>query len=508
MKIAIKMKITAMLALAALVMMLCACSNELLENENTSGDTADEKLSVEELCAVMTDQEIAQLDGYSNLKKLDLSGSTCYDAIVEYADAHPQVDVLYAVSLGKTTVTNKDEKIVLVKDSFDFATLSENIKYLPNLKEIMFEDIQLEASQLKKLSDSNPGISLNYSLTLFGKPVDVGVTELDLSAIQPTNVEEVLKKLPLMTALANVKLPDILDIKDVAKLQYANPNAFFDYTFSLFGKTLTTAESEVEFVKADIGNEGEQQIREALDILDNCERFVLDNCGIDYEILASIRDDYRGKTKVVWRVYYGTKNRYNSMTDDDTLRAVYNVTDDTCGPMKYCEDVVYMDIGHNEDLTDLSFIGYMPKMEVLIASGCAAKELPGFENCKKMVWLELCFCPNLENIESLQGCESLRFVNLSYTNVKTLDTLHDKPLERFLCLDPKVSAEQEAAFLEKHPEDKCLSIFHDQTQPYGYGWHYDDHGYTYSEYYKTVVREAFDYDYLQHIIATKGDNFD
>lgn len=37
--------------------------------------------------------------------------------------------------------------------------------------------------------------------------------------------------------------------------------------------------------------------------------------------------------------------------------------------MKYCEGVKYMDIGHNEYLTDLSFVSGMPNLEVMIASG-------------------------------------------------------------------------------------------------------------------------------------------
>ena len=48
------------------------------------------------------------------------------------------------------------------------------------------------------------------------------------------------------------------------------------------------------------------------------------------------------------------------MTNAETIRAVYNVFDDTSSELQYCWRVKYMDIGHNETLTDLSFVGSMP----------------------------------------------------------------------------------------------------------------------------------------------------
>ena len=272
-----------------------------------------------------------------------------------------------------------------------------------------------------------------------------------------SQVEEVLPKLGLLTNLVSVDLSNSLSMEEVAKLQDTNPGATFLYTFSLFGQTLSTTDETVEFKNYNIGNEGEEKIRQALAILDNCSRFVLDNCKIDNEVLAGIREDFRDGPKVVWRVYFGVDGRYNLLTDADTLRAVYNVTDDTCGPMKYCEDVKYMDIGHNEYLTDLSFIGYMPNIEVVIVSGCAVTELVGLDNCKKLTWLELAYCYKLKDIDCLAGCESLTYLNLSFTGVSNYEPLDGLPLQRFVCLSPKASTDEQNTFLAIHPTQVCIT---------------------------------------------------
>ena len=49
---------------------------------------------VEELSMVVTAENIMELEQYPELKRVDLSGSTCYAEIQTYARNHPEVDVI------------------------------------------------------------------------------------------------------------------------------------------------------------------------------------------------------------------------------------------------------------------------------------------------------------------------------------------------------------------------------------------------------------------------------
>ena len=472
--------------------------------EETVAETDPREL-VEHLSAVMKAGELYTLDYYPSLKSVDLSGSTCYDTILHYIETHPQVDVTYTVSFGTAEVGNKATAATLARGSFEPELLLENLQFLPGLESLTLTDVDLTAQEVTALAEKYPELKLDYTVELLGKSYDVSTTTLDLSGMGSSQVADVLPRLGLLTQLQSVKLSNSLTFADVDKLQAANPNAVFDYSFQLFGKTISTAATEVIYKNQKIGNDGEDALRDALTILDNCQRFVLDNCGFDNTVLAKVRDDFRGQVKVVWRVYFGTNGRYNTLTDDDTIRAVYNVTDDTCGPMKYLEDVKYMDIGHNDTLTDLSFVSYMPELEVLIGSGSAVKELTGFENCKKLTWLELASCYKLENIDALAGCEGLKYLNLSYSKVKNLAPLDGLALERFVYLSPKASTAEQNTFLSIHPKGQCITVFYGYSQPYGYGWRYDDNGKTMFWYYKDVIREVFEYDKADAILKAQED---
>lgn len=456
---------------------------------------------VEDLTVQLEAGEIYTLDYYPNLKSVDLSGSTCYDTILDYIAKHPRVDVTYTVSFGAESISNKASSGTLNHQGLDYSLLLENLAFLPDLKSLSLPEMQLDSAQVEAVTQKYPGLSLDYTVELLGQELSSGITELDLKHMEPSQVEEARSRLGLLTNLTDVYLNNALSLEQVALLQDSNPGATFHYSFSLFGKTLSTTDEQVEFVNLSIGNEGEAQLRQALAVLDNCQRFLLDNCKIDNEILARLREDFRDQTSVVWRVYFGTNNRYNTLTDAEMIRAVYHVTDETVAPLKYCEGAKYIDMGHNDYLTDLSFLSHMPNLEAFIGSGCAVKEMPDMSNSKNLLWLELANCLKLENIDTLADAENLRYLNLSNTKVKSYQALDSLPLELFKCVSPKAPKEERAAFTAIH--EGCGINWTGNV--YGRGWRYKDNGkaetsLNYTEYYETVIRQVFNLDYLESLL--------
>ncbi len=499
-------KISCFFCIAGAVLILAGCGNDKPQattptfppaHAETSVPTTDPSLEVEELTVVLDESQLYTLNQYPNLKSVDLSGSTCYEAIQNYMILHPQLTVTYTVDFGGTQAPNTSQSITLEPGRFSFDALLENLQYLPDVTSISFPEMELTGEQIAQLREAYPDIELNYSVNLFGSTYSLDTETLDLSGMGSSQVEEAVGKLGLLPSLTEVQLSNSLSMEDVAKLQNSNPDATFLYSFSLFGQTLSTTSETVTYKNQNIGNEGADQIRQALEILDNCSRFLLDNCKIDSEVLAEIREDFRDKTTVAWRIYFGDNLKYNALTDDETIRAVYHVSDENVSALQYCEGAKYIDMGHNDTLTDLSFVRGMPNLEVFIGSGCAVTELTGFESCKNLTWLELANCLALKDIDALAGCESLRFLNISYSKVTSLMALDGLPLERFIYLNPRASTEEQNTFVAIH--EGCRVVYYGYSNPFT-PWRYDDNGKTFNAYYKDVVREAFNYDYLETLL--------
>ncbi len=539
-------KLGIVLSLLALVLCLASC-----------------KALTKDLTIVLNEAEFAQLEDYPKLENLDLTGSTCYTAIENYIEAHPEVNVTYSVYICGEAFSPRATEVHLSSGNFSLEELLKTLPHLPHARKVTVSNVALSPAEIATFQETYPNIQLAYSLDLQGQLYVPDAVELTLPGLTDDQVEDIISKLKLFPNLIKVDLmgtsrdcslspdsvirlqealpnvffdyrfellgqlytPDTteltlagltaemleptiaklklfpnlsrvdlmgdttespLSIADVKLLQQALPGVLFEYEFELFGKTVSTADTAIEYLDLPIGNEGEATIREALDILTSCTYFKLDDCGIDNEVMASIRDDYPD-VKVVWRVYCG---KFSMCTDETMVRMTNGLTNDTCYNLRYCTDVTYMDLGHNETLTDVSYVAYMPKLECVILSGSPVTDISAFANHENLVFMELVYCGHLKDISALGTCSNLKYLNISMTKVSDLSSLEKLPLERFISMKTKVTSATQTTFKQWHPD--CLIRF-SGSQPYGYGWRYVDNGKTFNDYYANM-RIVFRYD--------------
>lgn len=495
------------LYLLCLLLLLTACGGTAVEEttepptEAVTEPTRDPREDMEHVSMVVTETSIQELNAYPKLKSADLSGSTCYTAIIVYAQEHPELEITYSVDLGGSEGTNHATDLILADQNVEYDALMRNLVYLPQLQSLELPRTSMTFEQVEQLRTKYPQILFTYTVEVLGQEVGEETEELNLAGMTVAQLEEAAPKLMQLPNLRFVELMDAsgscsLSKQDVKTLVEMAPGVKFHYVFQLFGQTISTTDQAVHYKNLNLTPDCEGELRAALAIMSGCDAFILERCGLSSEFLASVREDFTN-TELVWRVDFGTDNRYSFLTNAETIRAVYNVTDTTCSELKYCRKAKYIDMGHNETLTDVSFIGYMPDLEILILSGCAASDLSGFGNCKKLEFLELANCGKLEDLSPLAGCEGLKNLNICYTKVKSLLPLDGLPLEQLFCKQTRVPADEQKVFKEIH--ENCVATFYGKEAYAGPGWRYTDYGFTYTEIYKKV-REVFNYDAADKII--------
>ena len=442
---------------------------------------------------------------FPKLKKLTPASQEYdqYDMLAVAEAALPDCDVQYFVNLGhadhvrdhKSETVNLEFQEFAGEEAYDFDALMTNLVYLPDLKQLTLEKVAYSLEQVESLRAAYPDIGITATVEVYGLEYDLeATTELDLSGITGNDVATVVEQIKKLPNLTHVNLnPEngigALSLEDVKTLMDALPDVVFDFSFDFYGHQLSTADEEVHIKNTKIGNEGEQNIRNALDLLKNCKRFVLENCQISNETMAKLRDDYRHQTKVVWRISYG---KGTTMTDAEVIRAVYDLVDDNCYNLIYCEDAKYMDIGHNEWLDACDFVSGMKSLEYVIISGAPIKSLEPFRNCKNLKLLEAAFCEYITDVSALADCPNLQMLNISNTHVTDLSPLDNLPLTHLTVrTNPsgkcRLSQEEQDRVLKQHPD--CW-ISYSGAQPYGVGWRYGEDELTPLDHYK-VIRKVF-----------------
>ena len=322
-----------------------------------------------EIALVLGSGEIGKLDGYTALRVADLSGSENFEEIYAWSQAHPSVVVYYDVKLPT------------------------------------------------------------------GETVGNRVTELDLSKLTGAQTDEAIRCMSCLPKVARVELGSErsgFGFEDIRRLQEAFPQVRFSYAFTLYGHNFNITDTEIDLYHVPVDDNAEA-VRQAMACMPKLTYVDLDSCGADYERLAEIRDEFPD-VKVVWRVWFG--DAYSVRTDVEKILAskpsvggglyIGNVE-----PLKYCTEVKYLDVGHNEDLATIDFVAYMPKLEVAILAMAKYTDLSPLANCKQLEYLEIQTTP-VYDLSPLAGLTNLRHLNICNTCVQDISPCYSlTKLERF-----------------------------------------------------------------------------
>lgn len=483
------MKLVAKTALSVLlVQLLCGCAQVVPEPTQPK---------VERVNMVVTEQMLLDFEqNYPDLVEADFTGSECYDAIRAYAARNPQVKVRYLVRLGSTGADPDAEVLDLNPGDFDYDVLRQNLRHLTKLQKVSIQQAALTPEQVRLLRQENPNVQIECGVDFCGILCDENTSELDLSGLEP---ETVLSSAALLSELPNLRQIELMTgddttaytLEQAAQLQEYVPEALLHFSFDLFGQRVSTTDGEVSYANKAIGNQpgALDTLRMALTVMRGCERLVLDNCRFSNEELAEVREEFRGSTKVVWRVWFGDGG---CLTDRTVIRHVYGLYDYNSANLVYCEDAEFLDFGHNEVLKQCDFIAGMPKLRAAILSGSMISDLSPLAGCQNLEFLELTYCGYVTDIAPLSNCQNLQRLNIAYTKVSDLSPLDGLNLQVLVDARSQTGEEERSRFDELHPD--CLVQHTGDAKddfPYGYPWRYEPNGDP-NEYY-ALLKEKFGY---------------
>jgi len=412
------------------------------------------------------------------------------------------------VDIGGTVLTLETDRLDLTELAWQYQPLLDAAPQLPAVTVIDLGATELAAWELEGLREAFPQAELRYSVNVLGQRVAHDTVTLDLSTMKADQTDELVAVLPMLPNLTEIGFVnsegcvyDLTTIRQLDKVREAAPQATLRVKFDLFGQTVTSEDERIEYYLTPIGNEGAETVRAVLPYLANCTYFLMDGCDIDYEILAKMREDFP-QTKIVWRIwlagpFYESERltlRASMLSDTKLIRTVV-VTDRNCHLLNYCTETKYMDLGHNDYISDCSFINYMPDLEVAILGLTEIADISPLANCPKLEYLELFSC-KVSDLSPLANCTELRHLNVS--NLKGLTDLTPlyglKNLERFRAvMNPQLSKAQLDELAAQLPNCNMLREGWDPTEN---GWRWDENRNPLPRY--ALLKEQMEYDLWEH----------
>lgn len=362
-----------------------------------------------------------------------------------------------------------------------------------------------------------------YSAEMFDKDADF----LDLSSLTHEKVQSTADFLAMMPDLSEVELgldsdregESALDFEDIGILMDAAPQAEFNYSFTLYDRSVKLSDETLDLNHIKMHDEGEL-IRQLIPCMKHLKYLCMDTCNVSNESMEKIRDDFPD-IEVVWRIWFG--KTYSVRTDVEKILAskpsVGGVLyDSKLEVLKYCTKVKYLDLGHNDVITDISFVNYMPDLEVCILAMNKLGDISPLANCKKLEYLELFYSDGLTDLSPLSDLEKLRHLNIGMcNNLKDISPLNNLNLDRlYIGIITPIPTEQIEKYRELHPECEIDDYSWDTSiGSWRYTTEYDsDPEYQAADYYRegmhprfALLREQFDYDNLAYSFTWLDPNY-
>ncbi len=468
-------------------------------------------VNTRQLSTPISARDIPMLDYFTKLESADFSGSDCYEQIAQWVQANPQIDVRYSVALPDgSTVDNDVESLDLSwLESKDAEAAAQALGKLPNVKSIKLGAVgsdSLELSALSVLRTAAPEADFDFDVELAGQHISADAKSIDLSSLSHAEVFDTVSLLSCMPNLRTVELGTesssrALEWADIALLKSVCPNASFSYSFELYGQELTLNSTKLDFRGTELEDSGEA-LYSVLSCMNKCKYLDLDSTGLSNEVCADIRDLFPN-VEVVWRVWFG--ENYSVRTDTERILAskptVGGMISDA-SVLQYCTKVKYLDLGHNDDLADFSFMASMPELEVVIVSMTSVSDISSLKNCKKLDYLELTSCPQLADLSPLAECTSIKHLNFAgCPNVSDISPLYNiTGLERlWIGRDTPVPADQVSKMRSAAPGCKINTTTED---PHGESWRYTGYDPEIPLYYWVdryeLIREQLGYNYQEY----------
>ena len=372
------------------------------------------------------------------------------------------------------------------------------LEQFPDLRELKLGGEGLfTLEQVERLQTEHPEWRLEYMLRIAGRDTGIEAESLDLSSLTADEVEQVLPRLRLMPRLRLVELggerAEGPDWEQIRELEEAAANADFSYRFSIADRNFNLRDSELDLNHIPMTDEG-ALVRRIIACMPNLNYLCMDSCEVSNEAMAAIRDDYPW-VEVVWRIWFGAT--YSVRTNVERILASKTswggeMHGRDVQVLKYCTKVKYLDLGHNNNIDDITFVRCMPDLEVFIIAMNSIVDISPLEDCHKLEYLEL-FMTFVADLSPLSGLTELRHLNVGMCYyLEDITPLYGLDLERFFIGTAHgVPKEQIDEYKRLHPDCEVNDVSYDTSNG---RWRYEDeYGTEFAPRY-ALLREQFNYD--------------
>lgn len=444
-----------------------------------------------------TGDDLALLVYFPSLTRVDATGSDCYEALEQAQAQMPDCTFIWTVTIGGITASNTDAAIAPVS-AVSMDELERAILALPVLESVDLRNTGISEEDAETLVANNTDIAFRRQITVLGYTFDSAAETIDLSRAEVTDVTALAQMLSEFSALRSVDLSgcDLSD-KQVRQLNKLLPDVQLElvHSVSVFGQTVLSSISELDASEYPFTTP--EEVMPMIEELPRLTKIDLSDCGLtnqQMEVLVSAYPDI----KIVWTVQMGTHTLRTDATAFSThnpskvyfagsppeyieaVRTCVRLTSEDIQVLKYCTDLVALDLGHNE-IDDISILANLTDLKILILADNNITDLTPIIGLTKLTYIEL-FMNEIVDISPLKNMDELLDLNLCVNDIADFSPLYGlASLERLWYSHNDFNSVTAREISNALPNCECN---HSSTDSTGGGWRLHERYFLMRAYFK------------------------
>ena len=333
-----------------------------------------------------TEEELSAVKCLTKLEAIQIGGGmdpAVYSDLRDYAQEH---DIELQFSVAGDILSEDIAALTLNRPTEDNLAV---VLLMENLQQLHLADPEAPAETVLSLQSKMPNTQITWDKTIFGETYTQDVTQIDLSIpLSREDYADPNELTPYQRAAREYVLGTPDPLPSAVSIRYEN----------LVDRTGQTADLIAE-------------AEAAMAYFPGVTKLVMAGCFLDNEAMDAFRKAHEAEYEVAWTVKCG---RIAPRTDATYFMPakynVYSFSGEDGQNLKYCEDIVCIDVGHM-NIDDIGFTAYMPDLKYMILGETIIKDISPLANCKNLVFLEI-QRSRVEDLTPLLQCTALEDLNI------------------------------------------------------------------------------------------------
>lgn len=337
---------------------------------------------------------------------------------------YPDKRFTYAVTLmGKQIAPGAESIDLQGAQEIDPDAIGAALSLLPDVKTVDLRGAPLDIRTVEALCGAWPQVRFMFTCRVPGVAM---TSEDETVALDGGTFADLQSYMAFMPYMPNLRYIDARTVpmtgEELQALQSDERCRKVAYGFSVYGINVTTLDTELNLDNVPVSDPA--QIEAVIRLMPNLKKISMVGCGLSDEAMGALFDAHP-EIKFVWVVSFGKyKLRTDATAFTTNLYASndYHYTSATFAPLRYCTDLMMLDLGHC-DITSIEGLAGLKKLRVLILADNKISDISPLAGLEDLEYVELFLNRKIRDFTPLANKEKLVDLNIYYCPIQDVSPL-------------------------------------------------------------------------------------